>query len=98
MAFGGPRDQAVCAGAGLHVGEQGSEAERIAGELVAHRRQRGAGKGLVGDGVQDDTGDQRLGFFVSVRLATLPQRVVNKRVGDRLCVFRKVRTGGVQPS
>jgi hypothetical protein len=94
LAIGGARDQAAGAGAGLHVGEQRGEAGGIAGELVAHGRQRDAGRGLVDDGVQDHAGDQRLGFLVPVRLTRLPRCVMDQCIGDRLRIFREVGLAG----
>lgn len=48
------------------------------------------------DGVQDHAGDQRLCFLVPVRLARLPRRIVDQRVGDRLRIFREVRACRVE--
>jgi hypothetical protein len=49
------------------------------------------------DGVQDDAGDECLGFLVPVRLARLPRRIMDQRVGDRLGIFREVGAGRVEP-
>lgn len=91
------RDQAVGAGAGLHVGDEHGKADGIVGELVVDRGKRGVSRSLVDDGVQDDAGNECLGLLVSVRLARLSDRVVGQRVGDRLCVLRQVRAGGIEP-
>lgn len=66
MAVGSARDQVARAGAGLHVSEQHGEARGIASELVAYNRE---GQGAMDDGVQNDTGDEHLGFLIPVRLA-----------------------------
>ncbi|EPE61704.1 hypothetical protein L479_01903 [Exiguobacterium sp. S17] len=97
LAVGGARDQATSAGAALHRREQRGEAGRGQGQIIAHRRQCAPIGGFGSDDVEDQPGDERLGFLVPVGVARLPRRVVDQRVGERVGIFRQIEAGGIEP-
>ena len=92
VAIGRARDQAALR---LHVGEQRGEPLRGKRQMVAQRGE-GAGRGrLAGDDMEDQAGDQRLGFIVPMRLARFAGGVIDQRIGERHGVVGEIEAGGV---
>ncbi len=52
---------------------------------------------LMDDGIEDQPGDQRLGFLVPMGLATLPRWIMHQGVGQRHRIFGQVEAGWVEP-
>ena len=47
--------------------------------------------------MEDQSGDQRLGFLVPMGVAGLAGRVVDQRVGESVGILRQIEAGGVEP-
>ena len=53
--------------------------------------------GFVRDDMQDQPGDERLGFLVPMGVAGLSGRVVDQRIGQGVGIFREIEAGGIVP-
>lgn len=87
LAIGGARDQATLR---LHRRELRRQRGRGEGQPVAQRVQGAGGGRLGGDDVEQDTGDQCLGFLVPMRVAGFAGRIVDQRVSERHAVVGEV--------
>jgi hypothetical protein len=97
MAIGGAGDQPARCLALLHDAEHRLEDVGRGGDQVAHGRKRAASWRLMGDDIEDDAREQRLGFLVPMGFAGFAWRVVNERVGKGRRVFGDVEAFGIEP-
>ena len=96
VAIGSPGHQAVGGLACLHAVEQFLEVVRGEGEPGAQGPQVALLRRLLGNDVQDQPGDQRLGLLVPVRLTHRARGVVDEGVGQRRGFLRRVDLFGIQ--
>ncbi|CAH0499274.1 hypothetical protein NVSP9465_04373 [Novosphingobium sp. CECT 9465] len=98
VAVGGTRDQAPRLRAARHFPQHPLGIIRREGEAVAQGFQRVvlALRLRVTGHPQEDTGDQRLGFLVPMRLASFAGSVIDQRVGQRHGVVGEIEAGRVE--
>jgi hypothetical protein len=82
VAIGGAGDQAAGGRGRLHGLEQRREGVRGEREVVAQRGEGAPVARLAGDDMEDEAGDQRLGFLVPMRLAGRAGFVIDQGVGQ----------------
>src|SRR3546814_4749019 len=76
VAIGGAGGEAALR---LHGFELGGEGLRSEGEPVAQRGKGSCARRLLANDMQDQAGDQRLGFLVPMRLARFAGGVIDQR-------------------
>src|SRR3546814_7663088 len=74
----------------LHGFELGGEGLRSEGEPVAQRGKGSCARRLLANDMQDQAGDQRLGFLVPMRLARFAGGVIDQCVGQRHAVVGEI--------
>ena len=96
MAICGAGDQAARRRAGLHVLQHGEEGVRGGGEAVAHHFKGAVLMGIVAHDIEDEAGNERLGFLVPMRLAGHARLIEHEGVGKGAGVFREIEAGRVE--
>ncbi|WCP16306.1 hypothetical protein sphantq_04802 (plasmid) [Sphingobium sp. AntQ-1] len=51
---------------------------------------------LMDHGIEDQTGDQRLGFLIPMGIAALPRCIMDQGIGQRHRIFGQIEAGGVE--
>lgn len=97
MAVGGAGDQPAGGVGFLHAPEQVGEAVRRQGEVLAQRSKVTTAVGLDGNDLEDEAGNERLGFLVPMGLAGHARFVEEEGVGKGAGVFRDIEAGHIEP-
>lgn len=96
VAIGGAGDQAAGGRGRLHVLEQGNEGFRRQGEVFAERGEGAPIARRAGGAMEDQAGNERLGFLVPMRLVGGAGFVIDQGVGKRACVLSDIEAGRVE--
>lgn len=80
----------------LHVLQHREEGVRGGGEAVAHHFKGAVLMGIVTHDIEDNAGDQRLGFLVPVRFAGHAGFIEHEGVGKGAGIFRDIEAGRIE--
>ncbi len=96
MPVGGARNQSRGGRGTLHPRKQIRERLRRRRQMFAQGRERSPVGRFLRDDVQNESGDQRLGFLIPMRFRHLSGRIIDQRVGQDSGLLRHIQAGCVE--